>query len=379
VLLLLFVSLGLVVYVFVGYPALMAVLAAVRPRPVAGDPAFTPHVSLIVAAYDEAEVIDRKLRDVAALDYPADRLQVIVVADGSRDDTAERARRYPGVDVLYRPERMGKLAAVERAVQAARGEIFVLSDANNAYSSNALRELVAPLADRSVGLVAGAKVIEGGEGRSLDQAEGLYWRYESKLKEWESATGSVIGAPGEIMAIRREAYRSPAADTMNEDFVQAVRVALDGWRVVYAPRARSSERASATVEDEATRRSRLVTGRSQALRRLIAELVRSDPALAWRAVSHKGLRPAVPWLLGLALVANLGTLRSHPRTRLIALGQAVFYAAAGLGWRDQRRGRRRKPFFLPYYFCRMNLATLSGLRDFAAKRREHVWARVERG
>jgi poly-beta-1,6-N-acetyl-D-glucosamine synthase len=372
-------SLGLVVYVFVGYPALMAFLAAVRPRPVADDPFFTPEVSLIVAAYDEAEVIDAKLRDVAQLDYPAERLQVIVVADGSRDDTAERARRHPGVDVLYRPERMGKLAAVERAMRAATGEVMVLSDANNTYSRNALRELVAPLADRSVGLVAGAKVIEAGEGRSLDQAEGLYWRYESKLKEWESATGSVIGAPGEIMAIRREAYRSPAADTMNEDFVQAMRVALAGWRVVYAPKARSSEHASATVEDEATRRSRLVTGRSQALRRLMAELVRSDPGLAWRAISHKGLRPAVPWLLALAALSNLGTLRRHPRTRLLALGQVLFYAAAAVGWHDERRGRKRKPFFLPYYFCRMNLATLRGLRDFAAKRREHVWARVDRG
>jgi poly-beta-1,6-N-acetyl-D-glucosamine synthase len=379
VLLVLAGSIGLVVYVFVGYPAVMAAWAALRRRPVARDPAFTPDVSLIVAAYDEADVIDAKLLDVAALDYPAERLQVIVVADGSRDDTAERARGHAGVLVLHRPERMGKLAAVERAVLAATGDVLVLSDANNLYSPDALRELVAPLADPGVGLVAGAKVIEAGDGDSPDAAEGLYWRYESKLKEWESATGSVIGAPGEIMAIRREAYRSPPADTMNEDFVQAMRVALEGWRVVYAPRARSTERASATVADEAVRRSRLVTGRSQALRALMPELVRSQPGLAWRVVSHKGLRPAVPWLLVVAALANVATLRRHPRTRLLGLGQALFYGAAGVGWRDSRRGRRRKAFFLPYYFCRMNLATLRGLRDFAANRREHVWARVQRG
>lgn len=376
---LLVLSLGLVVYVFLGYPAVMATWAAVRSRPVARDPAFTPDVSLIVAAYDEEDVIDAKLKDVAALDYPPERLEVIVVADGSRDETADRARRHPGVVVLYRPERMGKLAAVERAMGEARSDVLVLSDANNTYSRNALRELVAPLADPSVGLVAGAKVIDSGEGRSLDQAEGLYWRYESKIKEWESATGSVIGAPGEIMAIRREAYRSPPSDTMNEDFVQAMRVAEAGWRVVYAPDALSRERASASVEDEAVRRSRLVTGRSQAMRQLVVDLLRSKPGLAWRMVSHKGLRPLVPWLLAVAALANLGTLRRHPLTRPLALAQALFYAAAGVGWRDQRQGRRRKAFFLPYYFCRMNLATLRGLRDFAGNRREHVWARVKRG
>src|SRR5919198_1765019 len=128
------------------------------------------------------------------------------------------------------------------------------------YSPDALSELVAPLADPAVGLVAGAKVIDDGRGRALDQAEGLYWRYESKLKEWESAVGSAIGAPGEIMALRRRAYRAPQRGMLTEDFVQAMLVALDGWRVVYAPKAMSVERASASIADEATRRSRLIVG-----------------------------------------------------------------------------------------------------------------------
>ena len=162
--------------------------------------------------------------------------------------------------------------------------------------------------------------------------------------------------------------------------MQAMRVAAAGWRVVYAQDAVSRERASASVEDEATRRSRLVTGRWQAMRRAAAvDLLRSNPRLAWQVISHKGLRPLVPWLLAVAAVANLGTLRRHPLTRPLALAQVLFYAAAGVGWRDQRRGRRRKAFFLPYYFCRMNLATLRGLRDFVGNRREHVWARVKRG
>jgi poly-beta-1,6-N-acetyl-D-glucosamine synthase len=369
----------LVGYTFAGYPAIMALLARVRPRPVRADPGVTPRVTVIVVAHNEQDLIATKLRDTLALDYPSDRLDVVVVCDGSDDATAARAARVEGVTVLHEPERRGKLAAMNRAFDATQGDVVVFSDANNRWSPNTLRALVAPLADPEVGVVTGRKGIDDGSGRPLDQAEGLYWRYESKIKEWESATGSVIGAPGEIMAIRREAYRSPPSDTMNEDFVQAMRVAEAGWRVVYAPEALSRERASASVEDEAVRRSRLVTGRSQAMRQLVVDLLRSKPGLAWRMVSHKGLRPLVPWLLAVAAVANLGTLRRHPLTRPLALAQALFYAAAGVGWRDQRRGRRRKAFFLPYYFCRMNLATLRGLRDFVGNRREHVWARVKRG
>jgi len=371
-------SLGLVAYVFVGYPAIMAVLARIAAKPVRGDDSFRPTVSLIIAAHNEAAVIDEKLDNVAALDYPREALQVIVAADGSDDDTAERAARHPGVIALHRPERLGKLAAINRALDAATGEVLVFSDANNLYSPNAVRELVAPLADPTVGLVAGAKVIDASGGRSLDQAEGLYWRYESKLKEWESATGSAIGAPGEILAFRRQAYRTPEPGMLTEDFVQAMLVAVD-WRVVYAPRARSVERASATMEDEALRRSRLIVGRSQAMRALVPVLLRRNPRLAWRMVSHKGLRPVVPWALLTAAASNLGLVRRHRPARALALAQAAFYGLALLGWRDDRHGRRRKLTFLPFYFCRMNLASLRGLRDFAMGRREATWARVKRG
>jgi biofilm PGA synthesis N-glycosyltransferase PgaC len=156
-------------------------------------------------------------------------------------------------------------------------------------------------------------------------------------------------------------------------------VASDGWRIVYAPQAVSLERASATIEDEAIRRSRLVTGRSQALRQLLPRLVARHPRLAWRVLSHKGLRPVVPWALAAAAVSNASLTRQHGWARGLAGLQAGFYATAALGWRNERRGRRARWAYLPYYFCRMNVATLTGLRDFATGRREHVWARVRRG
>ena len=372
-------SATLVAYAFAGYPAIVALLARARPRPVRADPAYTPKVSLIVLAYDEEAIIEAKLRATLALDYPPDRLEVLAVTDGSGDATPDRARRVAGVRVLHEPERRGKLAAMNRGTAVATGQILVFSDANNRYSRTALRELVAPFADPDVGVVTGRKAIDDGEGRPLDRAEGLYRRYEARLKAWESSIGSVTGVAGEILAFRAGAYRSPRLGTMNEDFVQAMLTASDGWRVVYAHDAVSLERASATLGDEATRRSRLVTGRWQALAELLPRMLRTNPRLAWQVISHKGLRPLVPGaLLGLA-AATAPLARTSAVARLAAVGQLVFYAGAAVGWQDARRGRHRRWSYLPYFFCRMNAASLRGLRDFATGRREAVWARVQRG
>jgi cellulose synthase/poly-beta-1,6-N-acetylglucosamine synthase-like glycosyltransferase len=237
---------GVIVYTFVGYPAIMALLARLRPRPPRADAGFVPRVSLIIAAHNEGEVIDGKLINTATLDYPADRLEVIVAADGSDDSTVDRAASFPGTKVLFDPQRRGKLAAIMRAAGDASGDVLVFSDANNHYSRDALRELVAPMADASVGVVTGRKQIAGDD-RALGQAEGMYWRYESKLKEWESAAGSVSAVAGEILAFRREALYPPPAGMLTEDFVQAMLAATEGWRVVYAPSALSVERASATI------------------------------------------------------------------------------------------------------------------------------------
>ena len=290
-------AVALVVYTFAGYPAIVAAWARLRPSPVRLDPAFRPRVSLIVAAYNEEAEIVPRLENARRAEYPADLLEVIVVADGSDDRTAELAAAVSGVRVLHEPQRRGKLAAITRAADAATGDVLVFSDANNRYTPETIRALTEPFADPAVGVVAGRKAIDDGSGRALDRAEGLYWRYESKIKTWESAIGSTVGAAGEIVAFRREAFRPPPIGTMNEDLVQAVAAAADGWRVVYAPGAVSLERASLTVEDEATRRSRLVAGRFQALAALMPGLVRRNPRLAWQLVSHKGLRPIVPWAL----------------------------------------------------------------------------------
>ena len=372
-------SLGLVLYVFAGYPALIGLLARLRPRPVHHDARHRPTVSLVVVAYNEAQVIDQKLRNCAELEYPADRLEVIVIADGSDDGSPDLVRDRPGVRLLFETERRGKLMAMNRAAGHANHEILVFSDANNLYARDALLELVAPFADPAVGVVTGRKAIASDTGRSLDESESLYWRYESQIKAWENATGSVTGVAGEILAFRRDAYPELPAGTLNEDFVQAMTAAANGWRVAYAPGALSLERASATIEDEALRRARLVTGRLQALQQVLGPLAARDRQLAWQVVSHKGMRPLVPGLLLLALLSSLSLGRRSRWGRAIVAAQGAFAGAALVGWRGERSGRRRRLTYLPYYFLRMNLATVRGIRDFAGGRREAVWQRVDRG
>lgn len=372
-------SLGLVLYVFAGYPALIGLLARLRPRPVHHDARHRPTVSLVVVAYNEAQVIDQKLRNCAELEYPADRLEVIVIADGSDDGSPDLVRDRPGVRLLFEAERRGKLMAMNRAAGHANHEILVFSDANNLYARDALLELVAPFADPAVGVVTGRKAIASDTGRSLDESESLYWRYESQIKAWENATGSVTGVAGEILAFRRDAYPELPAGTLNEDFVQAMTAAANGWRVAYAPGALSLERASATIEDEALRRARLVTGRLQALQQVLGPLAARDRQLAWQVVSHKGMRPLVPGLLLLALLSSVSLGRRSRWGRAIVAAQGAFAGAALVGWRGERSGRRRRLTYLPYYFLRMNLATVRGIRDFAGGRREAVWQRVDRG
>ncbi|MFQ5425655.1 MAG: glycosyltransferase family 2 protein, partial [Gaiellales bacterium] len=283
---------------------------------------------------------------------------------------------------VRRAKREGKLAAMLRGAEAATGEILVFSDANNSYAPGTLSAIVAPFADPGVGVTTGRKIIDEGDRRSLDHAEGLYWRYESKLKAWESATGSVSGVSGEVIAFRAGSFPELDAGTMNEDFAQAMTAAVAGWRVVYAPEAISVERASATVGDELVRRSRLVTGRGQALARLLPGLARHDPDLAFRVISHKGLRPLVPFAMIAAIVSNALLVRDRRSSPVwvtaLAAAQVGFYTAAAAGWLNERHGRRNRALYLPYYFCRANAATLRGCADFVLGRHEAVWTKVRR-
>ena len=371
---------AVLLYVLAGYPLVAGALGRLRPRPVDSDPTFLPRISVVIAALDEGKAIEAKLANCRELAYPRDLMEIVVVADGSTDDTAEKAARHDGVVVIHEPVRSGKSSALMRGVGAATGDVLVFTDANNVLLPGSLHELVSALADPTVGCVTGRKAIDDGSGRPLDAAEGAYWRYEAMIRRWENRWGSVSSVNGELLALRREAVVPLSPSTINDDFTLAMEAAIGGWRIAYAEGAISLEPASASTAEESVRRERIVAGRWVALRHVLARLARRDPVLAWQVVSHKALRLAVPVAAGGVALGTAAALTRRRWAALLAAMQVGFYGMAVVGWQLERRRVRSLVTYLPYHLVRMNVATIRGvvsaMRDPASLIR---WRRVERG
>jgi cellulose synthase/poly-beta-1,6-N-acetylglucosamine synthase-like glycosyltransferase len=381
-----------VAYVYLLYPLLVALLARLSSKPVARDRNSRPAVTLLIAAYNEERCIARKLENSLALDYPSDRLQIMVVADGSTDRTADAVREFAGrgVELLFEPERRGKMAAINRAMKHVRGEIVVFSDANNTYDALAIQHLVAPFADDGVGAVSGAKVVVDDD-RPLSGSEGVYWRYESFIKKQETRLGSCVGAVGEILAIRRSLFVPPPRTVINDDFYMCMQIAGRGLRVVYCPEARSVEYASASVAGEIVRRTRIIAGRYQAMLLLPGLLSLRQPLFVWQVVSHKLMRPLVPFAMLGAVAGNLGMvlwpaplgplpfLRGNPPWGEVILAlQAAFYVMALVGAKARIGGWMGKILHIPAFLVQSNYAALLGLLSLLKRGDGVLWKKVER-
>jgi biofilm PGA synthesis N-glycosyltransferase PgaC len=370
-----------VVYTYAGYPAILGLLGRLRPsRPEPPAQAALPRVTLIVAAYNEEEVIVDKLRNSLAQDYPSDLLEIIVAADGSNDDTEARVRSFEaeGVRLLLNPERRGKVAAINRAAAAATGEILVFSDANNAYGPSVIRELVVPFGDLEIGGVVGSKRVAEGDG-SLGETEGLYWRYEAYIQRMETRLGSCTAAAGEILAIRSSLFEPPPEGIINDDFYMVMRLLRRGYRVVYRPQAQSVERVSASGRDENTRRARIVAGRFQAMSLSRQLLPFHSPQLVWQVLSHKFMRPLVPLAMIGMLVSNIPLALHGSRVWTgMLLAQLAFYVTAVVGDRFTPSGTLGRLTYLPTFLLNSNLAALMGLFRVVTRRRGmHLWDRVQ--
>jgi cellulose synthase/poly-beta-1,6-N-acetylglucosamine synthase-like glycosyltransferase len=322
-------SLGALAWTHVGYPLAAGALARVRRRPVAADPSREPTVSVIVAAYNEEAVIGRRLENLLALDYPADRLEIVVASDASTDRTNELveavAAREPRVRLLDCP-RGGKVAAQDRAVRETTGEVVAFSDANATWAPDALRHLVADLADPEVAYVCGRLRLEGAAGSNR---EGLYWRYELWLREQESLLGSVTGGNGSIYALDRSAY-AEVDPRWGHDLAFPYRMVQAGRRAVYQPAAHAFEKSTPTNETEYARKVRMfehcweITLRGAMLKRL-------PPGYLVAMLSHRVLRYS-SGLLHAALLATSVVLapRGWPYA-LALLGQLALLAAFAAG------------------------------------------------
>lgn len=380
-----------VLYVYAGYPLLLFVLARFR-RAAPVYPASTPGVTLLISAYNEEQVIAEKLENSLALDYPRDQLQIIVAADGSDDGTTHIARSYAGrgVELVHDLARRGKTSAINHAMTTARHDVVLFSDANNLYAAGAVRELVKPFSDASVGAVTGRKGTIQTD-RMLGQADGLYWRYESFIKEQENRLGCCAAVSGEVFAIRRELFVPPPPEIINDDYYIALDIVRRGYRLVYAPEARSHEAVSENEGDEIARRSRIVAGRFQIIAASLRLLPFDRPWIIWEIISHKFLRPLVPPVTLCALIATViavfgvgnsgGTawlVLAHPYNWVLFALQAVFYLTALLGEKRQFPGILGMALYLPAFLVNSHLAALRGLGGFLTHRQTVLWKKALR-
>lgn len=348
---------ALVAYVYVGYPLLLAAWSRLARRPVAKG-AWEPAVSLVIAARNERDTIAAKLDDCRRLDYPGDKLQLVVSLDGPTDGTEHVVREWSDsadcpVTVVHSARHAGKAAALNRAVQAATGEVLVFCDARQRVDARAVRELVANLHDPSVGAVTGELVLLDAAETGTDPGEasdgvGLYWRYEKGLRAMESRIHSTVGATGALYALRRELFRPIPEKTILDDVVVPMRAVLAGSRTVFEPAARAYDRVC-PPELEFVRKVRTLAGNFQ-LVRLMPELLhpRRNPVFL-QFVSHKIGRLLVPHLLVVLLVSNLLLLDGFYLFFLIC--QGTWYVLAGAGALLSRRSRperaRRGPVGVP--------------------------------
>ena len=376
----LIISLALIVYTYVGYPALVYLLSRAFGRGVKAAE-ITPKLSVIIAAYNEERDIARKIEETLALDYPKDKLEIIVASDCSTDRTDEIVRGFAGRGVILhrRPERLGKTSAQNHAMQVSTGEILVFSDATTRYEPDALLKIVRSFADPEVGCVTGNVVYVDRSATAVGTGLRSYWGYEFFIKQAESRLGSLLGVCGCLYAVRRSAYVQLDPD-MSSDFVIASEVHLQGLRVVYDPEAVSSEDTNKRGGEEFRMRVRIIEQTMSALYRYRRVLnLRKHKMFAFQMICHKALRYAVPFLLILAFCANSLLINAGAAYFLGFIGQAAFYLLAAVGWLCDKAGVKLGPLAIPYYFVLSNVASLVAFKKFVGGESHVTWEPMREG
>jgi glycosyltransferase involved in cell wall biosynthesis len=366
---------GLISYTYALFPALVLARARLRPRVHRSAP-ITPTVSVVIAAHEEEAVIGDKVENLLGLDYPAEKLQLLIASDGSTDGTvaAARARGDERVEVLDLP-RTGKAGALNSGVERATGEILVFSDANSMFAPDALRRLVAPFADPSVGGVAGdQRYLPEGDDAGVAKGERGYWDFDRAIKQAESAAGNVISATGAIYAVRRSLF-GPVPDGVTDDFATSTAVIAQGRRLVFAPDAVAFEAVGASAEIEYGRKVRVMTRglNGVVLRRRLLD-PRRHGFYAVQLLSHKVLRRLMAVPLLVLVASSMRLARRGPLYGLAATAQGLVY---GLGATGLLLGRhavsRHRLLALPAYFCLVNLASLQAAANVVRRRPVDRW------
>ena len=368
------ISVAFPLYVYIGFPLLLWLLAALVRRAPRKQP-IEPSVSLLIAAYNEAAVIADKIRNSLALDYPAEKLEVVVASDGSEDATAEIVRSFEAgsggrVRLLNYPQNRGKMAVLNDAIRELRGNIVAFSDATSMLAADSLRTLVQSFSDPSVGAASGVYRLLKKDQAQLGAQEDVYWKYETFLKVQEARLGAFTGAHGSLFAIRRALYPFPSANTINDDFTIPMRILERGHRVAYEPAAVAFEEAHEM--EGFSRRVRITAGNIEQLREVKSLLWPPRPFVLFCLLSHKTGRLLVPVFMLIALATNLALRGQFPYDGLL-IAQALFYSLAVLGGTVDLKPKILR---LPYYFCVVN-APLFGWIYQALRHGRAIPSRIE--
>ena len=382
----------IVFYSYIGYGILLYFI--IRLKRLFNNPSAKPvsnidlpDVTLFIAAYNEKDFVETKLENSFNLDYPKDKLKIMWVTDGSDDGTPDMLRKYENITVLHEPARNGKISAMNRGFKYITTPIVVFSDANTILGKQSIREIVRLFNKPGVGCVSGEKRIFRKEKDSAAGAgEGIYWKYESKLKQWDAELYSVVGAAGELFAVRTELFQSVEPDTLLDDFIISLRIAMKGYTIQYSPEAYAMESSSSNVKEEMKRKVRIAAGGIQSVIRLYPLLnIFKYGVLSFQYISHRVLRwtlaPfSLPFLfiLNQILAINVGLI-SLSLYSILFWCQIVFYISALTGWYLENKQLRVKALFIPYYFFIMNLSIYLGLKRYVAGQQSVNWERAKRG
>ena len=377
-----------VFYTYLGYGLLLYGLVKIKRFFTRNKPVFAyeelPEVTLFITAWNEESVIKGKMKNCRALNYPKDKLKIYWVTDGTTDSTNEKLSTYPEVILQYSPERLGKTAAMTRGMKFVTTPLVVFTDANTFLNADSIRIIVNRFADPKVGCVAGEKrVMQQAKDQAVSSGEGFYWKYESKLKTWDDELHSVVGAAGELFAIRTHLFEEMPKDTLLDDFILSLRIVQKGYKTAYTPDAYAEETSSAAMFEEEKRKVRIAAGGLQSIWRLRSLLnVFKYGVLSFQYISHRVLRwTLTPVLLFLLLPINVALVVWMPESSIylvILILQGLFYLAGHAGKLLEKRKIRFKLLFIPYYFIFMNICVFKGVKYLMKKRSNGAWERARR-
>jgi cellulose synthase/poly-beta-1,6-N-acetylglucosamine synthase-like glycosyltransferase len=378
----LWISLSLLIFIYLGYGLIIWLYNTIKgtTNRLSLYEDELPQVAIVIAAYNEATVIHDKLINTFSLDYPADKLTVYLVCDGSNDNTMHIAKSFRNIQILWQPIRKGKSAAINRAMQYISEPVTVFTDANVMLNKQALRELVSHYADPLTGGVSGEKRVCSTGMTSAAATEGLYWKYESFVKLQEARLNTLAGAAGELFSIRTNLFKPLPSETVLDDFIISMNVIRQGYRIGYEPRAFAMETPSMDIIEESKRKIRIAAGGIQSVVWLwdLCNPFRYG-LFAFQYIFHRLARWVLTPLLVLTTFISSALLLSGLFIyKIIFLLQILFHITSLLGWLFERKNLRFRPFFIPFYFNFMHVCVVAGWFRYLKGNQSGAWEKSVR-